>query len=143
MDTSLKRRLPAWLQGTIVGVVYWVIALVGAYALETNTLSFPRWMEKTDLADSIGSMIMIIAAPIAAGGWLMIWGDGPQPPAWLTSATFNICFAICFYAILGGMIGQMFSKKWPHQFTTIRLTLLVVIAVSLIGILPLLWEQLV
>jgi hypothetical protein len=138
METSEKRRLPVWLQGAIVGVSLWAFVVVGAFAMEANQSRFPQWMEQADLVDTIGSVLMVIAAPIAVGGWLMIWGDGPQPPAWLTSIPFSICFGICFYGLLGSLIGLIFSKKWPHRFTIVRLVFVVACAIFLVGMVPLL-----
>ena len=89
-------RLPAWLQGAIFGDAIWALAMLCAYTLQTNQIRFPRWMERLDLIDTIGSFFMIVGAPIAVGGWLMIWGDKGPPYHWLESIAFNISFAFCF-----------------------------------------------
>jgi hypothetical protein len=141
MEPSSRIWFPAWLQGSIFGLIIWILSGLAAYGLEASEASFPRWMKQLDLVDTVGSVFMVIAAPIAVGGWLMIWGDGPQPPSWLTSLSFNVGFGICFYALLGGVVGLWFSKQWPGRLTTVRLLIVVSIAIFVVGITPLLWEQ--
>jgi hypothetical protein len=95
-----------WIIGGIAGEFFWGLAILGAYFFEAFASSFPRWFLDLDLADILGSICAVIAAPIAIGGWLFIWGDGPQPPAWVKSIVFNVAFAVCFYGAVGALAGR-------------------------------------
>jgi hypothetical protein len=134
-------RVPGWLQGCLFGNVVWGVSVLFAFAIENWEAYFPRWANRLDLPDTLGSLFSVIAAPIALGGWLVVWGDSAPPFPWLNDLTFNICFAVCFYALVGGLIGFAFSKTWPMQFTAWKLLVFVAVAIVSLGCLPLLWEQ--
>jgi hypothetical protein len=137
-----ETRVPSWLQGALFGDLIWAVALVLAYTFEAAEPFFPKWMNQLDLIDTFGSICLIIAAPIAVGGWLVIWGDNGPPYQWLESRAFNILFAICFYAVLGGLVGLLFARKWPGRFTALKLLITLMILILFGGIAPLLWEVL-
>jgi hypothetical protein len=97
--------------GAAVGGCIWLLALTGAYAFVFLEGWFPKWFLDLDLADAIGTIIAVIAAPIAVGGWLFVWGDNGPPFVFLGNMAFNIAFGICFYPLLGGVIGFLIGKK--------------------------------
>lgn len=80
------RFFSPWIIGGIAGELFWGLAILGAYFFEAFESSFPRWFLELDLADTFGSICAVVAAPVAIGGWLFIWRDGPQPPAWVLGA---------------------------------------------------------
>jgi hypothetical protein len=116
-ERSSKRRrdLPAWFVGAIIGDAFWGLALFGAYLFETHEQRFPDWFLQRDLADILGSICGVIAAPIPLGGWLLIWGDRGPPFAWFESLPFNIGFGLCFYASLGAIVGRLISRRFGRR----------------------------
>ena len=105
------RRSPPWCIGVIIGEAVWGLALFGAHAFDAYEHWFPRWFLQLDLADTLGSMCMVIAAPVAVGGWLLIWGDNGPPYQWLESTAFNIGFGLCLYALLGAIVSHLISRR--------------------------------
>ena len=132
---------PGWLQGAVLAIVVWGLSVLCAYAFEAWEPFFPRWAIEFDVPDTLGSVCSVIASPVAVGGWLLIWGDSGPPFKWLENRAFNASFAICFYALVGALIGFIFVRKWPKQFSAWRILILVTIAIVSIGCLPLIWEQ--
>ncbi len=124
-----KRRLPAWLIGAVVGDAVWGLAVLGAYLFEALESRFPAWFQNLDLPDTLGSICAVIAAPIAVGGWLFIWGDSGPPYQWIESITFNVGFGLCFYALVGVLvskIGSRFSIRSLFVVMTLVAILLVI-----------------
>lgn len=51
---------------------------------------------------------IVAALPVAAGGWLFVWGDGAQPPSWVTGIPFNVLVGLVLY----GGLGVMAARHW-------------------------------
>jgi len=110
MQQQERPRLPVWFIGAIAGALFWGAALTGAYAFEAFENLFPQWFLQRDLPDLLGSICSLIAAPVAIGGWLFIWGDNGPPFQWISSLVFKIAFGLCFYGFLGALLGVLCAK---------------------------------
>ena len=59
----------------------------------------------------VGFPAAVIALPIAWGGWVYIWGDGPgQPPTWATTMWLSVVFGLVLYGALGAMAGAIYAR---------------------------------
>ena len=99
-----------WFKGTLVAEFIWGLAWFGFYAFDTFGASFPRWFEELDLADTLGSICAVVAAPVSIGGWLLVWGDKGPPFAWIENTAFNFVFGLCFYGVLGAAAGVLCAQ---------------------------------
>ncbi len=54
----------------------------------------------------VGNLFAWIAYPIMILGWLLIWGDNGPPP-WAESPGFHVIFGMCFYGVIGALIGLL------------------------------------
>ena len=101
--------------GVVAGWALWG-ALIGAgYACEAFETWFPKWAHKADIPDTLGTVLIVAALPVAVGGWLFIWGDGPQPPPWVTSVPFNVAVGLILYGLLGGVIAIIYGRRRKQQ----------------------------
>jgi len=135
------KKMRPWQQGVMFAEAIWASALFCTFAWKTNHLRFPQWLERIDIVDTVGSFAMTVAAPIAVGGWLMIWGDNGPPFWWLDSPVFNLVFGACFYAFLGGSIALVFTRMSPAQVTAFKLFVFIAVVITILGSIPLLWER--
>jgi hypothetical protein len=135
-------RLPAWLQGAIFADATWGMAVLFAYVFEAGERYFPKWLRDIDVPDTFGSIFSLIAFPIPLGGWLLIWGDNGRPFPWIESMPFNICFGICFYALIGASIGYLLARKWTTRFSSWKLLMAVAAFMFLLGTNAMLLESL-
>ena len=59
----------------------------------------------------VGFTAAIAALPIAWGGWVFVWGDGPgQPPAWATTMWFSVVFGLVLYGALGIAASEIYYR---------------------------------
>jgi ABC-type Na+ efflux pump permease subunit len=59
----------------------------------------------------VGNAAAIAALPIAWGGWVFVWGDGPgQPPAWATAMPFSVVFGLLLYGALGIAASAIYAR---------------------------------
>jgi hypothetical protein len=96
--------------GALVGQVFWGHAALLAYLLEAHEAALPLWIRDLDLPDTLGSICSLIAAPVAVGGWLLLWGDSGPPAQWLLSWPLNIAVTGCLYGVLGAVTGSGVSR---------------------------------
>ncbi len=99
------RRLPPYALGALIGLAIWSVAIVGAETLDQVESSFPKWMRDLDLIDFVGSICMIVAYPIAVGGWALVWGDNGPPYAWIENYAINVIAGIMLAVSIGAAIG--------------------------------------
>jgi hypothetical protein len=97
--------------GILVGWALWAIIFGAGAACQTLEPWFPRWAKLADIPDTLATSFMVAAAPVAVGGWLLIWGDGPQPPAWVKSLPFNLFIALVLYGAMGALIGYLIARR--------------------------------
>jgi hypothetical protein len=55
--------------------------------------------------------LMPVAMPIALGGWLFIWGDGPQPPQFVNSRWFAFVTGLVIYGAIGALAGRLYQRR--------------------------------
>jgi hypothetical protein len=55
----------------------------------------------------------IIAAPVELLGWNFIWFDNGPPAGleWLASNAFVYAFGLCFYGLLGALVGLFINRR--------------------------------
>lgn len=115
----IVRRMPGWMWGVALAELLWGLALFGAYFFEFVEPFFPQWLDWFDIPDTLGSICAFIAVPVAAGGWLLVWGDNGPPYPWLESWQFHIAFGVMFYGLLGAIIGGITTRILRYR-TTLR-----------------------
>ena len=96
--------------GMLAGWTLWVALYAAAHAVEASETYWPRLLRDADLPDTIGSALLVIALPVAAGGWLFVWGDGPQPPAWVTGVPFNVAVGLILWGTLGVLAMTVYTR---------------------------------
>jgi hypothetical protein len=124
-------RVPTrhYLIGAVCGLLFWGLSLFGAFVLETYESSFPEWVQELDLVDTLGSVCMIIGAPVVVGGFAFLWGDDP-PFQWLGNTAFHFCFGIVFYALVGARMGAI-STGLPRVRFSMRTLFLSITAFAI------------
>ncbi len=108
-----KRRLhvPPWVKGMLLGENVWALAMLGAWIFRILGEGLPHsWLMQLGLVHLLRSLCMVIAMPVALGGWLLIWGDNGPPYAWIDSWLFNMAFGVCFYGLLGAVAGIVVAR---------------------------------
>lgn len=103
--TEPVRNVRAGMVGAVVAEALWAYAFLGAYAFREFESLLPAWV------DALGSICALIAAPLALGGWLLVWGDNGPPHHWLSSVAFNVAFALAAYGLLGFLTGAVIGNK--------------------------------
>jgi hypothetical protein len=79
-----------------------------------------------------GPMFAIIAAPVALLGWLFIWGDnGPPHRLWLDTNAFHYIFGVCFYGLVGALVGLFINHRRFSLRTLLITTTLVAVLLGL------------
>jgi hypothetical protein len=111
------RRMPSWLLGVVLAELIWAAAWLGMYFFEFIERFLPQWFDWFDIPDTLGSICAFIAAPVAIGGWLLVWGDNGPPYSWLESWQFHIAFGAMFYGILSAMIGGITTRILQYPTT--------------------------
>jgi hypothetical protein len=118
------RRMPGWLLGVVLAELIWTAAWLGMYFFEFIERFLPQSLDWFDIPDTLGSICAFIAAPVAVGGWLMVWGDNGPPYPWLESWQFQVIFAVMFYGLLGAVLGctVTFLRRhaMPSEFDATR-----------------------
>jgi hypothetical protein len=95
----MRRQL---INGMLAGCALWGVLFVIGY-LHLAGGGF--------LPGVVGFWAAVIALPIAWGGWVFVWGDGPgQPPAWATTFWFSVVFGLLLYGTLGAMTGALYAR---------------------------------
>ena len=94
--------------GVLAGWGLWLAFYAAAYAVEASETYWPKMLRDADLPDTIGTVLLVAALPVAAGGWLFVWGDGAQPPSWVTGIPFNVLVGLALY----GALGVLAARHW-------------------------------
>jgi hypothetical protein len=94
----------------LAGWTLWAVLYAAAFAVEASETYWPRLLRDADLPDMLGTVLIVAAMPVAAGGWLFVWGDGPQPEPWVTGVPFNVAVGLLLYGIVGLVAGAIFSR---------------------------------
>jgi hypothetical protein len=92
------------------GWVFWATLYAAAFAVEASEIYWPRLLRDADVPDMLGTACLVAAMPVAAGGWLFVWGDGPQPEPWVTGVPFNVAVGLLLYGVLGLVVGAIYSR---------------------------------
>lgn len=127
-----RERLSAALSGALVGDFFWGLALLGAIVSEFLEPIGPNWLSRFDVYDTVGAIFLVIASPVAVGGWLFVWGDNGPPYRWLDTAEFAVIFGLIFYGIIGATAGVLLARKRQWRLSTRAILLIAgVIAVAI------------
>jgi len=97
--------------GMLAGWALWPTLIVAAYGIDASERFAPQWVIRSDIPDTLASVLIVAAWPVAAGGWLFIWGDGPQPPEWVTGWPFNVAVGLLLYGTLGAIAGAIYARR--------------------------------
>ena len=100
---------PAWIIGGSIGAAFWTLSAVGAFMSDSPWL--PTCFERYDLADTVGSILTVIAAPIPMAGYFLFWGEAGPPCQFLVSRWFTIGFGLSVYSLFGAFVGLFVSRK--------------------------------
>jgi len=110
-----RKRGPLMSRQYIIGVLsgwtLWIALYASAFAVEASETYFPKFLRDADVPDTLGTVLLVAAVPVAAGGWLFIWGDGPQPPEWVTGVPFNVAVGLLLYGALGVIAAAIYARR--------------------------------
>lgn len=97
--------------GMVVGWALWAVLFGIGYPYVTGARFFPELLRDSKAFAYVGNASAVAALPIAWGGWLFIWGDGPgQPPSWATTTWFSVVFGLLLYGALGAAAGAIIAR---------------------------------
>ncbi len=107
LDTHALPKKRSWafvsLISAFVGLAVWVLAVV----VVSQEVLVSVWGHES-VAYSVGHLICtIIAAPIAALGWMFVWGDNGPPYSWMDSYAFNLSTSVIISMAAGAAIGNV------------------------------------
>ncbi|MEX1028127.1 MAG: hypothetical protein WD049_09010 [Candidatus Paceibacterota bacterium] len=94
-------RLPPAVIGVIVAEGVWGLAWLALIV---------QWLTDMTLPDVFEIACMMIANPIAVGGWALIWGDNGPPYQWLESTLVNLVATFLLWGLVGFLIGSGVAK---------------------------------
>ena len=104
----MRRRL---VTGMLAGWALWGVLFTIGYPYVTGARIFPEVLRDSEAFAHIAHAAAIAALPIAWGGWLFIWGDGPgQPPSWATTMWFTVVFGLVLYGALCVAAAAIYGK---------------------------------
>ena len=94
----------------LAGWALWAGLYAAAFAVESSETSWPRLLRDADVPDMLGTVLIVAAMPVAAGGWLFVWGNGAQPESWVTGLPFNVTVGLVLYGVLGLIVGAIYGR---------------------------------
>jgi hypothetical protein len=94
-------RMNSWLPRTLVGMVAGQL-LWGCMAIVAS--------------GARSTILSLLAAPLALGGWLYVWGDNGPPYAWIDSWSGVIAVGLGLYGTVGAAIGFIVAAANPTPF---------------------------
>lgn len=121
-----KRRFRAWLMGAIGGALFWAAAFVLLLVVMDK---LNRLYPSSDFVEILQRIVAIIAIPFFFFAF-EIWGD--ELPWWI--GILDIPFCLCFYSLLGGLVGRSISKSQRWLFTLRTLLIVTSVVAVLLGI---------
>ena len=93
----------------LAGWIFWLAMVALYYAYEAFARALvPKAIRRA--VDFLMTIEGLATWPVALGGWLFIWGDGPQPERWVTGLPFNVAVAFVIYGALGLAVGAIFNR---------------------------------
>jgi hypothetical protein len=96
------------IKGMLAGWALWAVLFAIGYLYLTGPNFLPK---DSAVFGYVGFAAAVAALPIAWGGWVFIWGDGPgQPPAFATTMWFTVVFGLALYGFLGAIAGAMVAR---------------------------------
>jgi len=114
----IRNRRPPMRRYILAGWAVWLtmVALYYSYEAFGRALMPKAIRRAVDVAMTIEG---VATWPVALGGWLFVWGDGEQPPRWVTGMPFNVAVGLVLYGVLGLVIGALYSAwRKSHGRTT-------------------------
>jgi len=66
------------------------------------------------------NLLAWLANPVAILGWTFLWGDNGPPTwaAWLDTTLFQVTFGLCFYGLVGMLLGECVARYRKSLLTT-------------------------
>jgi len=99
-----------YLIGMVAGWAVWLILMAGAYGVDASERFAPMWVREADIPDTVATALIVAALPVKFGGWLFIWGDGPQPPEWVSGLPLNTLVGLVLYGSLGVAAAAIYGR---------------------------------
>ena len=100
-----------YLVSMFAGWAFWLILIVAAYSVDASEQFIPKGARKADIPDTVATVLIVAAFPVKVGGWLFLWGDGSQPPEWVTGLPFNALIGLALYGTLGIIVGTIYGRR--------------------------------
>ena len=102
-----------------VGVAVWLTMVAVYYGYEAfGRALVPKVIRRA--VDFVMTVEGVATWPVALGGWLFVWGDGEQPPRWVTGMPFNVAVGLVIYGGLGLVVGALWSRLRRQNSTINR-----------------------
>lgn len=90
------------------GWIFWLALVAMYYSYQSAARELvPKAIRRA--VDFLMTIEGLATWPVALGGWLFVWGDGPQPEPWVTGMPFNVAVGLVLYGVLGLAVGALYS----------------------------------
>jgi hypothetical protein len=100
-----------YLLGMLIGWALWLAIIAAAYGADASERYAPQWVKRADIPDMLATVLIVAAVPIKYGGWLLTWGDGGQPPEWVTGWPLNVAVGLILYGALGIVVAAILTRR--------------------------------
>jgi hypothetical protein len=94
--------------GMLLGWALWLVLAASEFGYERSRSAIPHSIR--ELSDVAFTAVGVAAWPVALGGWLFVWGDGAQPPNWVTWLPFNVAVGLVLWGSLGVIAATVYLR---------------------------------